>query len=85
MVTLSSLEQRVDFLEVTLRTQSGMMGDILGLNKSTLEIVTSIAQNLGSLSDTVNTKLGHSSSLTVFDALEDFKERLERIEGKLYI
>ena len=100
MTTLSSLESRVEVLEGALIIRSEMMNDILGLSRSTLDIVTGMARNLGALSETVNTqlsadvralsdtvnsRLGHSTSLTVFDALEDFRERLERIEDKLNI
>ena len=78
MTTLAALEQRVDTLEATLN-------ELLGLSRATLEIATTLSQAVGSLSDVVNTRLGHSTSMTVFDALEEFKDRLERIENKLGI
>ena len=43
----------------------------------------SVKTQLDRIENTLNSRLGHAASLTVFDALEDLKERLERIEGKL--
>ena len=78
MTTLAVLEQRVNTLESSIQ-------ELLGLSRSTLEISVSLSQTISSVSDVVNTRLGHSTSMSVFDALEEFKDRLERIESKLGI
>ena len=78
MTTVAVLEQRVNNLETTLT-------ELLGLSRATLEIATTLSQTVGSLADTVNTRLGYSTSMSVFDALDEFRDRLERIENKLSI
>ena len=67
MATLQDLERRVRVLESS---------DV----KAQLDRMERL---LNQVSNTVETKLGHATSLTVFDALDDLKEQLGRIETKL--
>ena len=92
-----TLEERIVVLGQRNVVIDETMSEMLSLIRYTHEIATALngkvntlvgtintlGGNINSLGDTVNTKLGHSTSLTMFDALEDFRDRLERIESKL--
>lgn len=67
MVTLQNLDSRVKALE--------------SLNvKPQLD---RIENALNTVSNLLNARLSHATSLTVFDALEEMKEQLNKIEAKL--
>ena len=80
---MTTLEERVTRLEARVNSIEEDVNSILSLLRSVYTVVTTLSKNLDNLTDIVETRLGHSTSLTVFDALEDFRERLERIEVKL--
>ena len=67
MVTMEDLDSRVKALESAKETSQ----------------LDRIEQKVDGLSDLISTRVGHAESLTVFDALEDLKEGLERVENKL--
>ena len=77
------MDERVTQLESRVTDTETNVSEMLSLIRSVHEITTNLSETVGNLTDTINEKLGHSASLTVFDALEALSHRLDRIEEKL--